>query len=64
MLPDGLRCVESWVSADLNVCYQLMETDDFGLFAEWTRQWQDLIEFEIVPILPADEARAEAIASP
>lgn len=60
MLPDGLRYVESWVSADLQVCYQLMETDDFALFAEWTRQWQDLMDCEIVPVMSSADARAKA----
>jgi hypothetical protein len=63
MLPEGLHFIESWLAADLRVCYQLMETGDFGLFAVWTRHWDDLIEFEIVPIIPADEARLKALAS-
>ena len=63
MMPSELHYVDSWVSADLRVCYQLMETDDFNLFAEWTRQWDDLVEFEIVPIIPPAEARAKALAS-
>jgi hypothetical protein len=63
MLPSELHYVDSWVSADLRVCYQLMETDDFSLFAGWTRQWQDLAEFKIVPTIPSAEARARALAS-
>jgi len=31
-------------------CHQLMETGDKSLFAEWTKVWEDLIGFEIVPI--------------
>ena len=60
MMPDGLRFVDSWVSADLTVCYQLMETDDFRLFAQWTQHWDDVVSFEIVPIIPSSEARAKA----
>jgi hypothetical protein len=56
MMPEGLRYVESWVASDLMACYQLMETDDIDLFAEWTRHWDDLIEFEIVPIISSAEA--------
>jgi len=63
MMPDGLRYIDSWVSADLRVCYQLMETDDFNLFAQWTGQWEDLVTFEIVSIIPSSEARAKALAS-
>jgi hypothetical protein len=63
MLPEGLHYIESWVSADVEICYQLMETDDFGLFARWTEHWNDLIDFEIVPIITSAEARANALAS-
>mgnify|MGYP000294721218 CR=1 FL=1 len=34
-LPDGLRFVASYVSADLGRCFQLMETDDITLFQRW-----------------------------
>ena len=50
MLPDGLNYLDSWVNKDKNICYQLMETNDVELFALWTKQWDDLTDFEIVPI--------------
>lgn len=50
LLPDGLHYLESWVSKDKNVCFQLMETDDVALFPEWFRRWDDVIEFEVYPI--------------
>ncbi len=28
MAPDGVRYVESWISADLGRCFQVMECDD------------------------------------
>ena len=31
-LPDGLKFVSSYVSADLSRCFQLMEADDVTLF--------------------------------
>ncbi len=54
MLPDGLRYVESWVQADLRGCFQLMETDDAALFQEWIAHWDDLAEFDIVPVVPSN----------
>jgi Protein of unknown function (DUF3303) len=63
MAPEGMNYIDSWVSADLRVCYQLMETDDYSLFAKWTQHWEDLVVFEIVPIIPSGEARARALAS-
>jgi hypothetical protein len=56
MLPDGLRFIDSWVSADLRRCFQLMECDDPALFQRWTAEWSDLVEFEIVPVISAREA--------
>lgn len=35
MLPDGLEYVDGWVSAKLDMCFQLMNCDDEELFAEW-----------------------------
>jgi hypothetical protein len=64
MLPEGLTYVESWVGERLDCCFQLMETDDPGLFDDWTAAWDDLAEFEIVPVLSSSEASARALAGP
>lgn len=55
MLPEGLRYVDSWVAANLDCCYQLMECDDPRLFQEWVIRWQDLVDFEIVPVVPSKQ---------
>jgi len=39
------------VSADLGRCFQLMETDDVTLFQRWIADWQDVVEFEVVPVV-------------
>jgi hypothetical protein len=62
MLPDGLEYLESWVANDLRRCFQLMETDDPALFERWTAQWDDLGEFEIVPVLGSAEAAERALS--
>ena len=58
MMPDGLRFVASWVSADLGRCFQVMEADDITLFQQWVVQWSDLAEFEIVPVVPGKDTAA------
>ncbi len=58
-LPDGLKFVNSWVSADLSRCFQLMEADDIALFQRWISEWADLMEFEVVPVV---QSRETAIA--
>jgi hypothetical protein len=50
MLPDGLVYIDSWLEKDGDRCFQLMETDTFGLFPLWTRHWKDLVIFEIIEI--------------
>ena len=50
-MPEGLTFVNSWVSADLGRCFQLMETNDITLFQRWIAEWQDLMSFEIVPVV-------------
>ncbi len=61
MMPEGLKYVDSWVEGNFNRCFQLMECDDLRLFQQWVLQWQDLGEFEIVPVVPSKETK-EAIA--
>ena len=53
MMPEGLQYVGSWIEADLNRCFQLMETDDAALFQDWVSKWCDLVDFEIVPVVPS-----------
>jgi len=64
MMPEGLTYLDSWIVADLSTCFQLMETDDYAKFADWTRHWDDLVDFEIVPIISSAEARTQALAMP
>ena len=61
MTPEGLRYVESWVEAGFGRCFQLMECDDPELFNRWVACWEDLVEFEIVPVMTSREA-ADAMA--
>jgi hypothetical protein len=51
MLPDGLVYHASWVDAAGARCFQVMETANPGLLQTWTSRWNDLIDFEIVPVL-------------
>jgi hypothetical protein len=57
MMPEGLVYVDSWIDeTDRSRCFQLMETDDVALFDAWTSNWDDLMEFEIVPVIGSAEA--------
>ena len=58
MMPEGLDYVASWINQDLTICWQVMETDNVALFAQWTENWKDLMDFEIVPVRVSSEIRA------
>jgi len=58
MMPEGLNYVSSWVDLEFTQCFQLMETEDFTLFSQWTEQWKDIVEFEIIPVRTSAEAMA------
>lgn len=62
MLPDGLKYVDSWVEANFDRCFQLMECDDASLLQQWTLNWRDLVDFEIVPVVPSKEASENVAA--
>ena len=64
MMPAGLEYISSWIDLDLKTCYQLMQTNDESLFAPWTQNWKDLIEFEIATVrTSAETARVVASAN-
>jgi hypothetical protein len=56
--PEGLCYVGSWVEASFERCFQLMECDDARPLQQWVAFWGDLVEFEIVPVVPSRETRA------
>ena len=58
MAPDGLRYVNSWVSADLTTCYQVMECDNRALLDRWIESWRDIVDFEVIPAMTSAEAAA------
>jgi hypothetical protein len=62
MAPEGLRYVDSWVDLDFRRCFQIMEADSEDHLKQWTVNWEDLVDFEIVPVRTSGEAAA-AMAS-
>jgi len=62
MMPEGLTYIDSWVSADLDQCFQLMEADDLTQLQQWISHWTDLVSFQIVPVVHGKDTAA-AIAT-
>ncbi len=50
MLPEGVDYQASWVDSGGMRCFQIMETRDSELLKTWTSRWDDLTDFEIVPV--------------
>jgi hypothetical protein len=51
MLPEGVIYHASWVDPAGARCFQLMEAPNPESLAPWVSHWNDLVEFEVVPVL-------------
>ena len=60
LAPEGLIYVASWVDEQMRRCYQVMETEDQSLLDEWIAQWEDLVDFEVYPVVTSAQAAARA----
>lgn len=58
LMPNGVEYRGSWVSDDLRRCFQVVECMDRSLLDEWVANWQDVIEFEVVPVMTSADAAA------
>lgn len=55
MLPPDVTSVASWISLDGVACYRLMEAAAEDALVPWVRAWDDLVEFQVVPVRPSAE---------
>lgn len=55
-MPEGIEYVGSWVTQDLRRCYQVMECDDRRLLDDWMKNWDDVMDFEVIPVVTSAEA--------
>jgi hypothetical protein len=55
MAPDGLKYVASWIEVGMGRCFQVMEADDPMPLQTWISNWNDLIDFEVVPVVSSAE---------
>jgi hypothetical protein len=58
MAPDGLTYVDSWVETNFDRCFQLMDCEDVRLLDQWAAHWQDLVDFEFIPVVSSQETVA------
>lgn len=57
MLPEGVSYINSWIDEKVSVCYQVMESDSIEKIDEWISNWNDLVDFEVIPVITSAEAR-------
>lgn len=55
MLPDDVAYVSSWMDTNGSRCFQVMEGPNEGSLELWISRWKDLVNFEVVPVLPSAE---------
>ena len=58
MVPDDVNYVASWVDLRFERCFQVMEAENEARLREWTQHWDDLTDFEIIPVRTSAEAAA------
>jgi len=63
MMPDGVAYINSWINEALTTCYQVMESNSMEKLQEWISYWNDLADFEIIPILSSGEAKERILAT-
>jgi hypothetical protein len=54
-LPEGVTYQTSWVSSSGNLCYQLMDAPHEEALRPWLAAWNDLVEFEVIPVVTSAE---------
>lgn len=55
MLPADVAYHASWVDAKEGRCFQIMEAPSLDALNAWIDCWEDLVEFETVPVVTSTE---------
>jgi len=51
MLPKGVVYHSSWIDQSGTQCFQIMEASGPELLKAWMDRWNDLVDFEVIPVL-------------
>lgn len=55
MLPEGVIYLASWVDSLNARCFQIMEAPERESLNPWISAWDDLVDFEVVPVQTSAE---------
>jgi len=61
LLPEGVTYVNSWIDELVSICYQVMESDAEEKIREWISHWNDLADFEVIPVITSAEAKERVL---
>ncbi len=62
MLPEGVQYINSWITEDVTICYQMMESDTEKKIYEWIQNWIDLSDFKVIPVITSSQAKEKVFA--
>lgn len=62
MLPAGVQYINSWINEDVTICYQLMEAEAPEQLQQWINNWNDLVDFEIIPVISSAGAKEKIMS--
>ena len=62
LAPEGVQYISSWVDEGLERCFQVMEADERDLIDRWIENWNDIVDFEVFPVLTSADAAARVAA--
>ena len=62
-LPEGVSYINSWINEDVTICYQVMESDAKEKINEWIKHWNDLADFEIIPVITSAQAKEKVFST-
>ena len=55
MLPDDVIYHASWVETTGDRCFQIVEAPTLASLSGWISVWDDLIDFEVAPVLTSTD---------
>lgn len=64
MLPDGVVYINSWIDENVATYYQVMESDSSEKINTWVGRWNDLADFEIIPVINSAQAKEKILGHP
>ncbi len=63
MTPEGVQFINSWINEDVTVCYQVMESDSIEGLQQWISNWNDIVDFEIIPVITSAQAKEKIFSN-